>query len=409
MRPLDGVRIVEFGQFIAVPMAAAHLATLGADVVKVEPLDGDPGRHSRFPGHLDRPSPYLMACNQNKRSIAVDLKTDAGREAVLRLIGRADVVVENFRPGVLDRLGVGRDRVCAADSRLVHVSMTGYHPDSSLADRPAVDPIIQAASGMVASTGTVDGPPVKVGAAVVDHAAAHLVVEAVLTGLLVRGRTGEGTTVTLSLFDAALDLQAAHLTTYLVTGEQPPRTGNGAPTNVPSDCFATRDGAVQVAAYADRHWVAFCAALGHSELAADLRFATRSDRIRNGAETVAEVAHLLAGRTTDEVLARLHAAGVMAARVADYADVASAAHVRESGALGMTRGPDGRPYPALRSPLRDLAEAPVSTVVPALGEHTAAALAELGYPPAEVERLAGGGVILCGFEPETAVNAELVI
>ena len=234
--PLSGVRVVDLGQYIAGPGAAMALAELGADVTKIEPLSGDQARHIGRYGES-----MVRAYNRGKRSIALDLKSEAGRDAALRLIGRSDVVIQNLRPGAVDKLGLGPAQVRARFPRVVYLSIAGFPAGTPSQDRPGYDIAAQAESGLMSVTGEPDGLPQKVGVPIVDAAAAQLGAQAVLAALFGRERNGHGATLEVSLLETALHLQAATFCEYLAGAPEPTRIGHGQPHNAPAaELVATR-------------------------------------------------------------------------------------------------------------------------------------------------------------------------
>ena len=278
-RPLEGVRVVDLGQYIAGPGAAMVLAELGAMVVKVEPLSGDQARSIGRYGES-----MIRAYNRGKRSIAIDLRTDAGREAAFRLIARSDVVIQNLRPGVVQKLGLGPDVVRARHPRAIYLSISGFGSRGPSRDRPGYDIAAQAESGLMSVTGEPDRSPQKVGVPIIDAAAAHLGAQAVLAALYGRHRSGVGETIDTSLLEVAVHLQATHWCEFLGGAPEPTRMGDGQPHNAPAaEVVPTRDGHIVLSAYADEHWARFCRVVGREELIGDARFDTNAPPRRESA------------------------------------------------------------------------------------------------------------------------------
>jgi crotonobetainyl-CoA:carnitine CoA-transferase CaiB-like acyl-CoA transferase len=370
--PLAGVRIVELGQYIAVPAATQVLADMGADVVKVEPPRGEQARYAGAYG-----AGMIRVYNRGKRSVCLDLQSPSGREQMLALLAHADAFVQNLRPGALDRLGLGAEVVRAANPRLVQVNLSGYPYDSPSASRPGLDIAAQAEGGMMSVTGDPDRDPVRVGFAVVDSAASYAVVQAVLAGVLRAGRTGTGGLVDVSLLEVAVHLQSAMWGEWSVTGELPVRRGNGQATVAPAaDLVATSDGHVVVSAYIQEHFARLCTVLGRPKLADDPRFADNSARVRNRAALRAELSAGLGTLSSAEAVALLQRNGIVAGAVLDYQQVAGSPDVRDSAILASGTTEDGASFCFPRLPMRfDRRPGPVHDRVAALGEWGAAAVA----------------------------------
>jgi crotonobetainyl-CoA:carnitine CoA-transferase CaiB-like acyl-CoA transferase len=387
--PLEGCRVVEFGQLLAAPNAALILSELGADVVKVEPRSGDAGRElqsAAFAGTTT--SPTFVAFNRGKRSLALDLKTPGGLEVARRLIARADVVIESFRPGALERLGLGHEDARSLNSRLIYASVSGFGSTGPERERRGVDLVIQAESGIMAVTGERDGRPLKVGFTVVDVAAGNVLAQAILAALLRRERTGHGDVVTVSLLEVALHLQAQPFTEYLATGIVPGRNGNAAPMTAPADMAQTSDGHIVLSAYLDDHWRILCEALGRPEIAEDPRFATKVARVANRDELLATLEETLTTRTRAEWVAILQGAGLVVGVVKTNADVVASPQVDANGSIVQLDTPDGSVLRTVRVPFRFASWQPANTAPPPdIGEHSSIVLAELGYSDLDIDRL----------------------
>jgi crotonobetainyl-CoA:carnitine CoA-transferase CaiB-like acyl-CoA transferase len=395
-RPLQGLRVLELGNLLAAPCAGMVLADLGAEVVKVEGFGGDPARElqtAAFTG--SGTSPTFLAFNRGKRSIALDVKTPGGMGVVRRLLERADVLIESFRPGVMERLGLGFEALHAEHPRLVYGSLSGFGQVGPERGRRGVDLVIQAESGIMAVTGQPDGPPTKVGFTVVDVAAGHVLAQGILAALYNRERTGEGDHVSVSLLDVALHLQAAPMTEYLATGALPPRCGNAAPMTAPADLFRTADGHLVISAYLDNHWRLLCDSIGRPELVQDPRFATKVARVRNREALVAELEATLRGDTSRGWMARLQGAGLAVGMVKSYADIEADEQVRAMGTVVSVGGP--RAVRTVRAPAQYAAWQPEYPLAPPeVGEHTEEVLAELGYAAEEVAQLGHDGAVPSG-------------
>ena len=388
--PLAGVRVIDFGQYIAGPGAAMVLAELGATVTKIEPLAGDQARHIGRYGDA-----MVRAYNRGKRSIALDLKSDAGREIAWRLIAGSDVVIQNLRPGVIDKLGLGPAQVRSRHPRIVYLSIAGFPAAGPSRNRPGYDIAAQAESGLMSVTGERDRLPQKVGVPIVDAAAAHVGAQAVLAALFGRERTGQGETLETSLLETALHLQAATWCEYLAGGPEPTRIGDGQPHNAPAaDVVPTRDGHIVLSAYAEEHWQRFCRVVGREELATDPRFATNASRVAHRTELRAVLKECLSGYTSEECVDLLGRNQIVTGAVRRYRDVLASADMNASGMLVDAVSSSGGGYRALGLPYR-LGDAPqpAPSAAPECGADSAALLAEAGYSQQEIAALRQAGVI----------------
>jgi crotonobetainyl-CoA:carnitine CoA-transferase CaiB-like acyl-CoA transferase len=389
-QPLAGVRVLDFGQYIAGPGAAMVLAELGASVTKVEPLGGDQARHIGRYGES-----MIRAYNRGKRSIALDLKAGAAREVAWRLVARSDVVIQNLRPGVMARFGLGPAEVRARHPRIVYLSISGFGSSGPSRDRPGYDIAAQAESGLMSVTGEPDRMPQKVGVPIVDAAAAHLGAQAVLAALFGRERTGVGETLECSLLETALHLQAATWCEYLGGAPEPTRIGDGQPHNAPAaEVVATRDGHIVLSAYAQDHWQRFCRVMGREELADDPRFCSNEQRVAHRPELREVLKECLSGYSSEECVALLSRNQIVAGAVRNYREVLASADVTASGIVVDAATPGGQHYRALGLPytLGD-APRPAPPAAPECGADGAALLAEAGYPETEIAELRRSGAV----------------
>lgn len=392
-RPLEGVRVLDLTRVLAGPLGTMILGDLGADVVKIErPDGGDDLRAWGPPWTDDGVSAYFLAVNRNKRSVGLDLKAEAGREVFRRLVRGADVVVENYRAGTLDGLGLGWDALRAENPRLVQVSLTAYGSSGPYRDLPGYDIVVQAMGGLMSITGEPDGRPMRVGVAIVDVLAGTYIAIAILAALRERERTGAGQRVELSLLDVELAslVNVAH--NQLIAGQAPQRLGNAHPSIVPYETFATADGHLALAVAREDQWTRFCAAIGQSDLADDPRFRRNRERVANRADLMAVLEPVLRGGRTDDWVAILRAADVPCGPVNTVDRILEDPGVRDSGLL-RTIERDAGPIRVVGSPLRFGTGDFPATEPPALGQHTRSVLAEAGLDPAAIDALGEAGVI----------------
>lgn len=347
-RPLDDVRVVEFGHYIAAPAATQILADLGADVIKVEPPSGDQARSIGAYGEG-----IVVAYNRGKRSVALDLRSPADRERALDLVTSADVVVQNLRPGVLDRLGLGTETLLERQPRLVHVSVTGFSTRSDSAQRAGLDIAAQAESGLMSINGEAEGDPLRVGFPISDVAASYAVVQAVLSGLFRRERTGASAVAEVSLLEVSVHMQSALWGEWHASGVEPRRKGNGQATVAPAaDVITTTDGAITVSAYTPEHFARLCRLLGKPWMTTDERFVDNPSRVAHRPALLDEISEVLGLLSSAEAVTRLTQAGVVSATVRTFTDVAGATDVEQSGILTHGRDTTGRRFTVPTLPFR---------------------------------------------------------
>jgi glutaryl-CoA transferase len=374
--PLAGLRVLDLSRVLAGPLCTMLLGDLGADVLKVErPGAGDDTRTWGPPfagGPAGREAAYYLCVNRNKRSVAADLKTAEGQALVRRLARGADVLVENFAPGTMERMGLGYEALAAENPGLVFCSVTGYGGEGSGAGRPGYDFAVQARAGWMSITGEPDGAPMKAGVALADVVTGQNAAIAVLAALRERERSGRGQKVEVSLFDSAVAALVNVAQAALVTGEEPRRWGNAHATIVPYQAFDAADRPFVVAVGNDAQWKKLCAATGADDLAADERFATNPGRVENRAEVVGRLAERLRTRPAAEWLARLEAAGVPCAPVQSVGEVLRDPVLTERGGVWEMEGATYGRVGTVASPLRfSRTPAALRRGAPALDEHGA--------------------------------------
>jgi CoA:oxalate CoA-transferase len=387
--PLTGLRVVDLSRVLAGPYCTMVLADLGADVVKLERPDGGDETRAWGPPFVGGESAYYLSVNRGKRSCALDLAHPDGRRAAIDLCAAADVVVENFRAGVADRLGLSHAALERRNPGIVHCSITGFGAEREPPDRPGYDFVVQAESGLMSITGF--DRPTKVGVAVVDVLAGLHAAAAILAALRGRERDGQGARIEVPLLDSALAGLVNQAANALATGVDPGLLGNAHPNIVPYQDFATASGRIAIAAGNDRLFRALCATLGRPELADDDRFATNPARVEHRDALVPELERALAGASADEWVERLAAAGVPGGKVRGVGEALAAAAEAGLPATVRVDHPTAGELDLVRSPIRSAAIVPDPAAPPLLGQHTAAVLREAGHSEAEIEALVAAG------------------
>lgn len=394
-RPLAGIVVADLTRVLAGPFATMVLRDLGAQIVKIEPPQGDDAR-SFGPFLPDGASSYFVSLNCGKRSIALDLKTEAGREVFADLLRSADVLIESFRPGVLARLGFDEERIRALNDRLIYVTSSGFGYTGPDAGKPAYDMIIQARSGLLSITGTESGETVRAGTSVADLVSGLYGVIGVLAGLLRRerggGAGGRGARVDIAMLDSVVSILENALARYQATGIEPAPLGSRHPSITPFETFRTADGRIVIAAGNDRLFRRLCDVLGAPELASDPRFAGNAERTEHRDALKAALEAALARRGAAGWLRALEAAGVPASPVAGIADVAADPQVAARNMLVEAAGAGGFRVTGTPIKIAGVDDPPRRSGAPALGEHRDGILRELlAYSPERIADLAAAG------------------
>ena len=377
MKPLSGIKVLDLSRVLAGPYCTALLADLGAEIIKLEPPQGDDYRH--IGPFKDGESALFTLNNRGKKSLVLDLKNPADLKLAQAIAAKVDVVVENFRPGVAERLGLGAEALRAANPRLVYCSISGFGQQGPFRDLPAYDLVVQAMSGLMAGTGEEGGQPLKTGESIADLIAGLFASWSIMAALVGRNASGQGATLDVAMYDALFSMLTTSHALHLYAGLLPQRVGNRHPLSTPFGCFATQDGQVAIAVLSGKHFATLAALIGAPEAAGDPRFATDESRTAHEPAVKALIEAWSSQLTTEEAVAALAGAGLPAAPIWDIAEAAGNEHATARGlvtplphaVLGMA--------PTVGQPVRFDGEKPVSAVSsPALGGDRAAILREFG-------------------------------
>lgn len=385
--PFAGIRVVDVSQGLAAPYCASLLAQYGADVVKVEPVDGDWSR-VLGPVYGDHTA-FSITANVGKRSIAVDLKATDGKAILWRLLAGADVLVEGFRPGVMQRMGFGYDAVSAREPRILMLSVSGFGSVGPLAERPAMDPVLQAYTGLTIENADPDGTPRRVPISVVDTATGLLAFQTVCTALFARANETRGRHLEVSLLQGATHMQGVRLIASTFEGAS-------LPANIPpSGAYRTADGWMTIQIATDRDWTHLCEAMGLPALATDPRFIDRPARMARGAELLSLIRPVFLSRPNAHWESVFLSARVLHERLNTYREFLAQPHVEASATVSWTRQPGmPNPVPLPNLPaLPPLADAGARAHAPARGEHTDILLTHLGYSADAIAGLKARGIV----------------
>jgi crotonobetainyl-CoA:carnitine CoA-transferase CaiB-like acyl-CoA transferase len=394
MRPLDGIRVIDLSRVLAGPYCSLLLADMGAEVIKIEePGKGDDTR--AWPPFVEGEATYFMSVNRGKKSLTLNVKHEGGKAILRRLVESADVLLENFRPGTLERLGFGYEAVRTSSPRLVYCSISGFGETGPEAGRPGYDLIVQGESGIMDLTGFPDGPPVKVGNSIADLAAGTMAAHGIVLALFARERTGVGQKVEIAMLEVMAALLTYQGQAYLATGQSPRRRGNQHPSIVPYEVFRAADGYLTLGVANNSLWTRCCQALGRPDLATDPRFDTEAKRVEHRDALVPLLERVFATAPVATWLDRLAGAGVPAGKIKSVGEVLDSDHLRARGAIVTLAHPAAGPIRMVGPAIR-LHGTPGEAAAPAplLGEHTDEVLGKLlGYSADVIARLRADGAV----------------
>ena len=392
--PLDGIRVIDLSRVVSGPYCTMTLGDMGAEVIKIEePGRGDESR-GFGPPFLGGESPYYLSVNRNKRSCTVNLKHEAGREIVWRLIAGADVVIQNFRPGAVARLGLDYEAVAARHPRVVYCSISGFGDGGPDASRPGYDLIVQGESGLMDLTGEADGPPSRVGTSIADLTAGMMAAQGILLALYARQTTGRGQHVQIAMLDAVASLLTYNAGNYFASGESPTRRGNDHPSVVPYQTLRARDGWINLGIANDSLWARYCDAVGRPDLRDDPRFATAPERVKHRDALMPIIVELTASRTAAQWMDLLGAAGVPCGRIRTVAEVCTNPQLTTRGKVVEHPHPTAGRVTMIGQPI-ELSETPgrIGLAPPLLGQHTDEVLRAVDYTDEEIRAFRAAGVV----------------
>jgi CoA:oxalate CoA-transferase len=401
-RPLAGIKILDFTRWLAGPYATSILGDMGADVIKVERGSGD---GTRQVDRLFAPgmSSYFLGLNRSKRSVWIDYETPAGRRLLKKLVKKVDIVIENFRPGVMDRLGLDYSNLLPINPQLIFCSVSSFGSKGPLREKPGMDLVVQAMGGVMALTGDPAGPPMRAGAPIADFVGAYQTVTGVLLALVARERAGVGQRVDVALIDGQVSMLSNYVPGFFLTGKPDRPIGGGHPQLAPYQLFATKDGYLVVACLTEEFWRRLCVELDLPGLIEDDRFRRNADRVEHRDELIAILAPAVLACTSGELSARLDARDVPNAPVFGLADLIEHPQLRENQMFLELDHPDVGTYHVTGVPVK-LSGTPgeVSRPAPRLGEHTREVLHEFGLSSAEIATWTEKGALALEEEqPET--------
>jgi crotonobetainyl-CoA:carnitine CoA-transferase CaiB-like acyl-CoA transferase len=392
--PLAGIRVLDLTRVLAGPFCSMSLGDMGAEVIKIEELGkGDDTRG--WPPFAGGEATYFLSVNRNKKSLTLNMKATEGQEILRKLVARSDVVLENFRPGTMERLGFGYDSLRRLNPRLIYCSISGFGESGPEASRPGYDLIVQGESGIMDLTGFSDGPPVKVGNSIADLVAGMAAAQGIVLALLSRQRSGKGQKVEIGMLDVMASLLTYQAGLYWNAGGRPARRGNQHPSIVPYEVFQAKDAYLTLGVANNSLWERCCRAIGRAEVAQDPRFDSEAHRVANRGALIPLLNEVFATRPADEWLKRLEDAGVPAGRIRSVAEVCESAHLKARGMAVRLSHPKAGGITVMGVPIR-LWDTPgaASAPPPLLGQHTDEILTRLlRIPKAKVDKLRAAGAV----------------
>lgn len=393
-RALEGIRVLDFTQIGAGPLCGMQMGDMGAEVIKIEAPTGDIGR-KLGPPWQNGESVVSMCFNRNKRSLIIDLKNAEGVELVKQLAAKSDVVLESFRPGVMDRLGIGYEALRAVNPKLIFASVSAYGQTGPWRDKPGVDGIVQAVSGLMSNIGDENSPPMKVLVPAVDMVTGFVTTSTVLAALRVVEATGQGQHLDMSLYNSAIMFQQSAIASYLSSGQKPDRIGTAAPYSAPNEAYPTKDGWIMIAAYHEDRWLALCKLLGKPELATHEDFATIPLRVKNRKKLMTELTVLLSTKTSAQWQELMEAEDIICGPIAEYDTVMESPQLAHNGLIVDTFNSiaGNVRMPGLSVGDRN-AQSRVRYGPPALGEHSREVLEEYGLTAEQIDSLLSNGAVV---------------
>lgn len=378
---LEGVRVIDFTHAWAGPICTMLLGDMGADVVRVEPISGAFMREAMN-------GAFYITSARNKRGIALNLKSNEGKEVAFKLLEKGDVVVENFVPGVMDKLGLGYEVVSKLNPKVIYCSISGYGQEGPYSQRPGLDPIAQAVSGIMLILGESDRPPVRIPLSMIDYGAGLHAAYGIVVALLNRDRTGKGQHLDVSLMDVGLAQMSIFIAHYTMTGEMPKRMGSGHRAYAPYQAFEAKDGWVMICIANDVAWKNLCKVLNLDNLLDDPRFRTVELRLKHRDQVVKSVAEAVCRYEARELETMLNDVGIPCGKLRTVAEIIEDKHILQRDILEDMEYPKMRKFKAVKTPIFFEGEAPpIRITPPQIGEHTASVLAELGYSLVDIQRL----------------------
>ncbi|HET9942584.1 MAG TPA: CoA transferase [Terriglobia bacterium] len=397
MRPLDDLFVVDLSRILSGPICSMMLADMGARIIKVEPPPHGDDSRLWGPPFVGGISTYFHSINRGKKSLGLNLKTAAGKTILWELIDRADVVLENFRPGVLAGLGFGYDAVAARNPRVIYCSISGFGQTGPYRDRPGYDVVAQGEGGLMDLTGYPDQPPAKVGTSISDIVTGMYACQGILLALLARHRTNKGQFIDISLLDSTLSTLTYQSLAYLTTGKAPGRMGTRHPSIVPYECFQVKDGFVNIGVTNQKQWTAFCQVLGLPDMAGDPRFASMKDRLAHYDLLMEIITPRLRAMSRQEAIASLSKVDIPIGPVNTLAEVLEDPQIHARQMVEELLHPEYGPIRQLGLPIK-MSGTPgkVEGPPPIFGEHNAEVLEMLGYAREKIEEFARSGVVARG-------------